>query len=248
MDKAKLYVIGAFCVSFVSFAQVKTNQAVLQNSANNSSAFLDASSSPTWNGTTNQGKGMVFPKTNLTTLSTLVQSGPNTPNNFPNRMDGMIVYNTGVGAPAIGATQTPQVTEGFYYYKNTSSTLNGGYWVRIGDGSANRTISFANNVEVETDIEISGKRVYATKGTFVHDGGNSVTIPKPAGFLTMYQVKIYRVSGTNPADKNLVGTTVNSYEEVTGENKIRIIFGQGGILSLSYPEGNYEYVIEYIKS
>lgn len=243
MKKIYISILGGF--SFFAVAQIKTNQNVSQNAITSQTAFLDASSSTLWNTTSNQGKGMVFPRTNLTQLSTLLASPNGIGSSYPNRLDGMIVYNIGEGAPAIGAAQTPRVTEGFYYYNNKSTTLNGGHWVRIGDGSANRALlAFTDGQEVETNTTIDGAKVYAIKGSFVHDGGNSVLINKPTDFANLSQIKVYRKNGTG-TDKNLVGSSLYSYEVVG--NQIKLIFGQGGILSLSYPQGNYEYMLEYTK-
>lgn len=251
--KKIIYSIALTVFSITINAQVRTNLNVNNSAINSQTAFFDASSSPTWNATTNQGKGMVFPKTNLTTLSQLIATPNGLNTAYPNRLDGMIVYNTGVGAPAIGATQTPQVTEGFYYYKNTSGNLNGGYWVRIGDGSANAKLALVQETgttqspAVATNLSIDNKDVFAVKGTFTNDGGNTVNIKKPEGFKTLHSIKMYRISG-NTGAKQLAGSSLYSYEDVTegSETKLKLIFGSG-IISISYPEGEYEYVLEYLK-
>ena len=95
------------------------------------SAFLDASSYSTWNNSTSNGKGLVFPQVDLTTFNEIMAPVSGIPSSFPTRFDGMLVYNSTSGTAAIGATA---VIPGFYYYKNTSSSLNGGTWVRL-DGS-----------------------------------------------------------------------------------------------------------------
>ncbi|MDY6025372.1 hypothetical protein [Bergeyella zoohelcum] len=238
----KIYTVGLFCLSLVSFAQIKTNQPVLQNTANNSSAFLDASSSPLWNPTSNQGKGLVFPRTNLTTLATLVQVGPNIPNNFPNRMDGMIVYNVGTGAPKINPTATPNVTPGFYYYENKTTNLQGGKWVRIGDGSANRVLEIATN-EVATNVKVENNQVYTIKGQFTSDGSTQARINFPAGITSIYNIKIYKK--TTSGSSQLVHAQLYDYN-LTASSGNNVTFGSG-VMSTSIPAGTYDYVLEYFK-
>ncbi|WP_018676725.1 collagen-like protein [Riemerella columbina] len=128
----KTYIlIGILGITYFTQAQIRTNENVKGGTINTSSSFLDASSSTTWNGSLNLGKGLVFPRTDLVALTTLVQSGPNVANNFPTRMDGMVVYNTATGVSGIGSVQ---VKPGFYYYENKSNSLNGGTWKAMGEG------------------------------------------------------------------------------------------------------------------
>lgn len=126
------YIIGLFCIGFVqnSFGQIKINTHTGTSTMSANSAFLDASSSPTWNNSTNTNiaKGLVFPKVDLTTMLTMTQSGPTGATNNPNRFDGMLVYNTATGTSGIGAVA---VKPGFYYYSNKSLTLNGGTWLTV---------------------------------------------------------------------------------------------------------------------
>lgn len=111
--------------SSLVMSQIKTNLNVSQNTISNQSAFLDASSYPNWNSKSNIGKGLVFPRTDLQTLKTLVAVPDGLPTSFPHRLDGMVVYNTVSGTAGIGGTK---VEPGFYYYENKSQTLNGGTW------------------------------------------------------------------------------------------------------------------------
>ncbi|MDY3351024.1 hypothetical protein PG357_03380 [Riemerella anatipestifer] len=128
----KYSLITILVASTFSFAQIKTNSNILQNTIPSQTPFLDASSSSSWNGTTNIGKGLVFPRTDLTKLSTLVATPNGIGTSYPNRLDGMIVYNTATGKSAIGNVD---VTSGFYYYENKSNTLSGGTWKPLGGTS-----------------------------------------------------------------------------------------------------------------
>ena len=110
-------------------AQVRSNFNLSNDEALSSSAFFDASSSSFWNSTNNEGKGLVFPRTNLTLITSLVISGPNIPSNYPTFLDGMLVYNTAEnGNTPIGNVA---VKPGFYYYSNQSQDINGGTWVPL---------------------------------------------------------------------------------------------------------------------
>ncbi|WPC11748.1 hypothetical protein LEQ04_01105 [Riemerella anatipestifer] len=95
----------------------------------NSTAFMDASSSPDWNSSINLGKGLIFPRVDLVQLTALSSVGSGGPANYPTRMDGMLVYNVGTGRSGLGGVD---VVPGFYYYENKSTTLNGGTWKPMG--------------------------------------------------------------------------------------------------------------------
>jgi hypothetical protein len=119
-----------FLISFSSSitAQVKVNQNAANSAINTSSAFMDASSSPLWNGTTNQGKGMLYPRVDLVNYTAMSHAGPFNASNNPNYFDGLLVFNTATGIAGIGADS---VFPGYYYYRNTTTTANGGHWVSL---------------------------------------------------------------------------------------------------------------------
>jgi hypothetical protein len=109
-------------------AQSKVNQNAANSAINTSSAFMDASSSPLWNGTTNQGKGMLYPRVDLVNYTAMSHAGPFNASNNPNYFDGLLVFNTATGIAGIGADS---VFPGYYYYRNTTTTANGGHWVSL---------------------------------------------------------------------------------------------------------------------
>ena len=109
-------------------AQVKVNQNAANSAINTSSAFMDASSSPLWNGTTNQGKGMLYPRVDLVNYTAMSHAGPFNASNNPNYFDGLLVFNTATGIAGIGADS---VFPGYYYYRNTTTTANGGHWLSL---------------------------------------------------------------------------------------------------------------------
>ena len=156
-------------VNTLAIAQVRNNESPSNAAINNTTAFLDASSSPKWNGSNNNGKGLVFPRTDLTTMTTLVAPLAGRPNSFPTQLDGMIVYNTGTGETKTGA-QKVKVTPGFYFYENKSTTLNGGTWKPL-EGSKWTNDSANNRVKLTTLSDGSTAREDA-KNLFVGDDGN----------------------------------------------------------------------------
>jgi hypothetical protein len=103
----------------------------------NSPAFVDASSNPMVNNSQNLGKGLVFPRVDLSnfTLPALTGGyGKNT--NFPTFLDGMIVYNKNTGGTAgVGSTEGT-LTPGYWYYENKSGTESGGTWKPLSSGSS----------------------------------------------------------------------------------------------------------------
>lgn len=121
-----------FLLAITGYTQIRLNAGLGGNIAT-TSAFLDASSSTTWNNATqpNNGKGLVFPRVDLSTFVAM-QGTAGLSNSFPGRFDGMIVYNSANGTSGIGSTL---VTPGFYYYKNSTTNVNGGTWVRMNDSN-----------------------------------------------------------------------------------------------------------------
>jgi hypothetical protein len=133
--------IGVFVLlSQVGYSQIKINSNFGTGNINSNTSFLDGSSSPSFNSSTNEGKGLLFPRVDLTSLAAMTMAGSPSATNNPNSFDGMLVYNTGVGTSAIGSIS---VTAGFYYYENSTADIDGGTWQPMSAGDANtiRTIT-----------------------------------------------------------------------------------------------------------
>ena len=126
--KKILLLLTLISFSRILTAQVKVNQNAANSAINTSSAFMDASSSPLWNGTTNQGKGMLYPRVDLVNYTAMSHAGPFNASNNPNYFDGLLVFNTATGIAGIGADS---VFPGYYYYRNTTTTANGGHWLSL---------------------------------------------------------------------------------------------------------------------
>ena len=137
MKTAKiLLVVILLTISGLSFGQVRIVNSTTNISAPNSSAFIDASSNSGNNSTTNIGKGLLYPRVNLTTFVAFSGSPIGIPTSYPTRYDGLVVYNTATGAAGIGGTN---VNPGFYYYSNQSASVTGGKWVRMNDNNISST-------------------------------------------------------------------------------------------------------------
>lgn len=133
----KLFVLAALMVisSTSVYAQLRVSNFISFSNVANSSAFLDASSSNAWNTTNNLGKGLIFPRVDLTTFTFSPTAGF-TMHNKPTRFDGMIVYNVAVGGVALEGATEGELTRGFWFYDNpgTNPGLRNGTWRPLGGG------------------------------------------------------------------------------------------------------------------
>lgn len=133
-------VLAGTLIPLNGWCQVKTNNQV-SSVLGGESVFLDASS---FSNSPNVGKGISFPRVNLTTFTFVTQVANAL--KFPTGYDGMIVYNTASGmTPASGAGVQTMVRPGFYYFRNpgTVSNVSAGQWVAIsvihGNGQPTQT-------------------------------------------------------------------------------------------------------------
>lgn len=206
----RIVVLSGFFLAIINFgyAQSRLNNNAQTGSVYSHSAFLDASSSPTWNSTVNEAKGLMFPRTDLTAMSVLL---PNTslPTNNPNRFDGMVVFNTATGTAAIGGTP---VIPGFYYYRNSSTTSNnGGTWI-----SMVPTIDYT----VSTISLTAPATITASNSTVFCSGSFLLTLPA----ASTVNGKIFKISKVDEAN------TVLTFSEdiyITAVSKFK---------SLNYPK------------
>jgi hypothetical protein len=125
-----------------SKAQILSNN-VISAGINGENPFFDGSQKFDWSvDPTSNGKGLVFPRTDLTAWTFKVDKLPNG-DFFPSAYDGMIVYNIATGSTPITGnnptTATP-LTPGFYFFSNpgpldatTHTTISNGQWIRMAD-------------------------------------------------------------------------------------------------------------------
>ncbi len=152
----KIY-ISVLAVAFSAgiSAQIRTVNNATNSSVANSPAFIDASSNTTVNGSTNVGKGLLFPRVDLSAMTAFPSVTAGIPSSFPTRFDGMIVYNTASsGTAGVGST-SGTLTPGFWYYENKSATNTGGTWkpvsAGVGDNLGNHS---ATQMLVMNDYEV----------------------------------------------------------------------------------------------
>lgn len=228
----KIILVALFTATGMSYGQVRISNSVTNTTAINSSAFIDASSNTTYNGSTNIGKGLLYPRVELSTFAAFSGNPTGIANSYPNRFDGMLVYNTSTtGVAGVGSTEGT-LTPGFWFYENKSATLTGGTWKPIiSSNKLNITTT-----ETSTNTLVAGATVYAVKGTFTATANNTaVTLAAPTGITSLYRITIYK-------DGAVYGTTLYSYNKATGA----AYTGSPG-MSVVYPAGTYDYVLEYFK-
>jgi hypothetical protein len=243
--KAGLTLVVALAFSTDTQAQLKANQTVANAAINNSTAFLDASSSTVWNPSTTLGKGLLFPRADLTQL-VLTNNGSYLTANNPNRFDGLILYNTGTGTtPAANSGIGNQsVTPGFYFFSNPGSptATTTGQWIPLG-GNPKFNVTSA---ETATNTQVNGAQVYAVKGQFTTTGSSTaVTITPPTGMTAMYGITIFKTSATTPSgpgSKVVFARELYSYDASSGA----AVTGSQS-MSVVYPADTYDYVLEYLK-
>ncbi|PKF74319.1 hypothetical protein [Chryseobacterium sp. PMSZPI] len=235
--------LAVVSISNTTFAQIRSNNAISATVAGQS-VFLDASANG-FSGSTNLGKGISFPRTDLTTFTFAT---PNTGAlNFPTGYDGMIVYNTATGnTPATGSgSGTQAVTPGFYYFSNPTAgpgnyTTAAGKWLPMGSSAAINNKVNILPTETITNTLVNNAQVYAIKGTFTASGtSTAVNIPSPTGMTAMYGITIYK-AGTNIVyDRSLYSYTLGTGagNAVTGSPSMSVV----------YPADTYDYVLEYLK-
>ena len=159
-----LYYLTLFLLLFtsVSFSQIQINESTNPGLITSSYAFLDGSQSGGYDAFNSAGKGIIFPRTDLT----LVEVGGNNPNNqlydlngggllgSKTYYDGLVVFNTGTGPiPASGmGSSTADVSAGFYYYRNTGNSWNSGIWTPLGGEGSSPKVHITENTPTETNL------------------------------------------------------------------------------------------------
>ncbi|PWW25971.1 hypothetical protein [Chryseobacterium sp. AG844] len=222
-------------------AQIKGNQTFADGSIPASSAFLDASLTASVNNAS-LGKGLIFPRADITQLALANQGTLYNAGNNPNRFDGMIVYNTATtGSPATGTLSEP-LFAGFWYYDNKTASPTTGTWRPVTGAGGKENIL---QTETVTTRSVESKQVFAKKGTFTASGSSTAPTSYTPGPIiipasstaSVYKVTIYKAGTGSVYDNN-----VYSYDIATGN----LITGSPS-MSVVYPAGNYDYIVEYIK-
>jgi hypothetical protein len=234
----KIYIIiSILFFNFISVAQIRTIGGS-PTLVSTSSAFLDASSSSTYDATTNSAKGIAFPRVDLTTFTFLGVTGSSS--SFRNRYDGFIVYNTATSGVALAGSTTGTLSRGFWYYNNSAAgvgagTTTGGTWTPLASGSLTKDVT---STEIALSTKINGAQLYAINGTFTASGTSpSVSVTVPSGMTGYYSLITYQNGKTFRRE-------IYSFDTASSTNNV--ICGNG-IYSEVLPAGTYNYVLEYFK-
>ncbi len=239
--KIKIQLITAvLVVSTASFGQVRIGKSVTNTIAPSSSAFIDASSNSSNNLTNNIGKGLIYPRMDLTTFASFSGSPVAIGTSYPTRFDGMVVYNTGTGNTlASAADAVIAVAPGFWYYDNKSSIVKGGTWKPLG-GTSNTSVKNITATETTTSTSIDGKQVYALTGTFTAVGiAATVKVTIPTGMTGYYKMTTFQ--GGRTFREGISSFNIDPL--VTTDN---VVTGNG-MYNEVYPAGTYTYTLEYFK-
>ena len=233
--------ITTLCLVFsftYSFAQILTNQNP-SSSASTSFAFIDAGSSSTYNGVANAGKGIIYPRTDLTAVTSFLDSGSLGSASYnPNYYDGIVVYNTATsGTAGIGSTEGT-LSAGFWYYENTSGNSTGGTWRPLG-GAGGGSVTL-DATPKDSDLSIDGVQEKVVRlsgtadGTTTHiDLGTSVLAANTVG--TFRKAIIY-----NGTTGHIVMESTGSYDSATN----KFVTGNG-MMNVLLPAATYTVELYY---
>lgn len=232
--------VGFLSIATVSYAQVRIVNSASNAGVGNMTAFIDASSNSTANGQPNVGKGLIFPRTDLTQLTAFGGGATGAPTSFPTRYDGMIVYNTATGGSAgVGTTSEP-LFPGFWYYENKTTNVATGTWRPLISSSKFNVVN-GTAAGVPTNTQVDGNQVYAYKGQFTTTGNSTaVTLTVPTGLTSMYGITIFKKAASG--NKVVFSKELYSFDSTNGT----AITGSPS-MSVVYPADTYDYIIEYFK-
>jgi|TARA_B110000240_G_C13489167_1_gene448831 hypothetical protein len=227
------------------FSQVRVVNGTTNSVITSGSAFIDASSNTTINSSTNVGKGLIFPSTDLTNFTSFNVTGPlGATTNYPTYFDGMIVYNTATGISSIGSVD---VVPGYYYYNNPgqtfpSGTATSGVWTPLG-GGASSAVAIADGVASDSYATINATQEKVVRLTGIAADGVNTTLDLDAA-LTTASVTIakFRKAAIYNAAGDLVMHATGGY--TTGTD---ILVTGNGMMNKLLPAGNYSVEVYYIE-
>lgn len=223
------------CTTLLSFSQIRIVNSITNSSAANSSAFIDASSNITVNSSTNIGKGLAFPSTDLTTFASISGFPSGLPNSYSTHFDGMLVYNTATGTSSIGSVA---VAPGFYYYSNPgASSPSTGTWIPI-VGSEAAAIMDDVSVDTGNDVNGSEERVVRLSGSA---DGSTTHIDLGTTVLAANTVSVFRKAIIYDATSGHVVTeSTGDYDVATN----RFVTGNG-LMNFLLDAGTYDVEVYY---
>lgn len=238
-----LFIIVILLFSYAVNAQIRINTEPAAT-ISNQSVFLDAGGSG-FNSSTNNGKGLAFPRTDLTTFQFAADGNAFS---FATRYDGMIVYNTAAGntitagAGVLSGVGSQAVTPGFYYFSNpTSATVVGnGSWLAVG-GGASTAMAISDGVAVDSRAIVNGTQEKVVRlATIAADGVNTTLDLHAALTTAVVTVAKFRKAAIYNAAGDLVMHATGGY--TTGTD---ILVTGNGMMNKLLPAGTYSVEVYY---
>ena len=217
----KFILILIMFVANYGFSQIRSN-GTLGSTINGQSPFIDVSAA-NFSSSTNSGKGIIFPRTDLTVFTFNPANG--NAFSYPTGFDGFIVYNTTAGnTPATGSGIGGQaVTQGFYYFDNTSSTgtTATGTWTPLGGGG---TATAGTLIDADSDTHIQVEE--GTDDDFIRfdTSGEERAVINAAGNVgigTADPTNSLHINGAN-------GSGINLSDNANAGNNIALNMYHGG--------------------
>ncbi|MBT3547426.1 MAG: hypothetical protein HN487_07030 [Flavobacterium sp.] len=243
-NKLIILSIAVMLFSVTAVAQIRTFNSPNNAVAGNSSAFIDASSNVGANNSASLGKGILFPKTDLTIFSAFLSVGTlGLNNNYRNYFDGMIVFNTATGQSSIGDVS---VEPGFYYYSNPgqnfpTGNVNAGSWKPLGGEGISPRVHITENTPSETNLVTSNatsEKVVSLTGSA---DGISTHIVLGTDVLSANSVVDFRKAIICDGTGKLVMVSTGSYDSATNT----FVTGNG-MMNMCLPEAtNYKVELYY---
>jgi hypothetical protein len=225
-----LILIIAILFCNYSFSQIRVNNTSFSTSPAGF-AFIDGANSSTYAGVNFAGKGVLFPKTDLTSI-TGSNVAPGT-----NSYDGAVVYNVGTGAipaSAMGSSAT-DVTPGFYYYSNSAGAdVDAGVWTPLGGGSSS-AVAIADGVASDSYATINATQEKVVRLTGIMADGTNTTLNLDAALTTAgVTIAKFRKAAIYDTSGDLVMQATGGY--TTGTD---ILVTGNGMMNKLLPVGSY---------
>jgi hypothetical protein len=187
-----------------------------------------------------QGKGIAYPRVNLTRVQDFGVSLPTMPNPltsvspYSTFLDGLVVYNTGTGSPApganIGSVEGGSFTPGFWYYDNrnpqatsNAARLVAGTWRPLGSGGGSTTTkpsgSWIYCPPFMLDLEETSVNLFDEYKRGLSLGGFTVSSPGATGVANLVENAgdfdyLVRYEGSSITITSVSSTGVMEYEVI----------------------------------
>lgn len=240
--------VAIFSIGYIVTAQVKVNTGIQDDiSGSNVGIDLSTSFSTESGAAAYAGKGVVIPSVDLVNFQFDLTLADGT--TFPTYFDGMIVYNNATGTTVTTGNRSSTATAvvpGFYYFSNpagfTNQSVPPGVWKPIGGAAPISPVINITTTEKVTNTQINGAAIYTKKGKFTASGTSTAPTAYTPAATTTGMTGLYRITIFKAGTGTVYSNSVYSYDIANGN----LITGSP-LMSVVYPAGDYDYVIEYTK-